>query len=229
MASTRQSRSSSAPTCWSCAPGTTGPRPPRGPRASRVSCAAPRCPSRTGPQARALDQKGTPVGSMRRAATVVPGVRVPVLSRRWRRQAVVHWPYRHQDVQALLPPGLEADLFKRRAWLSLTPFVISAVRVCGVPMVPDCFPETNLRTYVRHRGAHRASGSSPSTSPSHCSWPPDSADFPTTSPNSPLLPPAPTAATPAAENLGRCCRRPRSRSPRHSPGRPGYPPPPGSR
>ncbi|MFD0378729.1 YqjF family protein [Streptomyces sp. NPDC127112] len=70
----------------------------------------------------------------------------------WRRQAFLHWPYRPHDVQALLPPGLQADLFEGRAWVSLTPFVMSTVRVCGMPMIPDTFPETNLRTYVRHRG-----------------------------------------------------------------------------
>ncbi|MFJ3202869.1 YqjF family protein [Streptomyces sp. NPDC086989] len=81
-----------------------------------------------------------------------PAVRLPVLSMHWRLQAFVHWPYRSQDLQALLPPGLEPDLYDGRAWVSLTPFVMSAVRVCGLPMVPDTFPETNLRTYVRHPG-----------------------------------------------------------------------------
>ncbi|KIF01397.1 hypothetical protein PL81_35845 [Streptomyces sp. RSD-27] len=75
-----------------------------------------------------------------------------MLTMHWRQQAFVHWPYRPDDVQALLPPGLEVDLFDGRAWVSLTPFVMAGVRACGLPMVPDTFPETNLRTYVRRRG-----------------------------------------------------------------------------
>ncbi|WP_234332605.1 YqjF family protein [Streptomyces sp. NRRL S-87] len=80
-----------------------------------------------------------------------PAVGVPLLSMYWRRQAFVHWPYRPDDVEALLPPGLRADLFEGRAWVSLTPFVMTEVHACGLPMLPGTFPETNLRTYVRHR------------------------------------------------------------------------------
>ncbi|WP_418960548.1 DUF2071 domain-containing protein [Streptomyces tritici] len=71
---------------------------------------------------------GLPQGG---AAAAAPAVRLPVLSMHWRRQAFVHWPYRPDDVRTLLAPGLEADLYGGRAWVSLTPFVMTAVRAAG--------------------------------------------------------------------------------------------------
>lgn len=63
---------------------------------------------------------------------------------------MVHWSYEAEAVQRLLPPGLLVDRFEGRAWVSLTPFTMAAVRGLGiVPLPPAAFPETNLRTYVR--------------------------------------------------------------------------------
>ena len=57
----------------------------------------------------------------------------------------MHWPYPAEAVQALLPEGLEIDLFDGSAWVGLVPFVLV---VGGVPGFGG-FPETNVRTYVR--------------------------------------------------------------------------------
>ncbi|MFF9851122.1 YqjF family protein [Streptomyces litmocidini] len=77
-------------------------------------------------------------------------VAFPLLSVRWERLAMVHWRYEAEAVQRLLPKGLLVDRFEDRAWVSLTPFVMSSVRGLGVvPLPPASFPETNLRTYVR--------------------------------------------------------------------------------
>ncbi|MFK8909175.1 YqjF family protein [Streptomyces sp. YS-3] len=63
---------------------------------------------------------------------------------------MVHWSYRAEAVQRLLPPGLLVDRFEGRAWVSLTPFEMASVRgLRVVPLPPAVFPETNLRTYVR--------------------------------------------------------------------------------
>lgn len=80
------------------------------------------------------------------------GVRVPFLSVYWTRQAFVHWPYPPAVIQSLLPPHLEADVFAGQGWVSMTPFLMSRTQVLGVPMPRGTFPETNLRTYVRHGG-----------------------------------------------------------------------------
>ncbi len=79
-------------------------------------------------------------------------VRVPALRARWLRQAFVHWPFRPEAVQALLPRELVVDEYDGMAWVGLTPFVMADVRAPGVPAaVPGLptFAETNLRTYVR--------------------------------------------------------------------------------
>ncbi|MDX2937865.1 YqjF family protein [Streptomyces ipomoeae] len=80
-------------------------------------------------------------------------VRVPVLRAGWLRQAFVHWPYPPDEVQSLLPGELVVDTYEGMAWVGLTPFVLADMRPPGVPLVPGLptFPETNLRTYVRHR------------------------------------------------------------------------------
>lgn len=79
---------------------------------------------------------------------------LPVLRMGWVTQPFVHWAFDVADVQRLLPPGLTADEYDGRAWVSLTPFVMAAVRPPGVPAAGPVrwlatFPETNLRTYVR--------------------------------------------------------------------------------
>ncbi|MFD5405120.1 YqjF family protein [Streptomyces griseorubiginosus] len=79
-------------------------------------------------------------------------VRVAAVRARWLRQTFVHWPFRPQAVQALLPPELAVDVYERAAWVGLTPFVMADVRPVGlpakVPALPS-FAQTNLRTYAR--------------------------------------------------------------------------------
>ncbi|MEV3988700.1 DUF2071 domain-containing protein [Streptomyces sp. NPDC049837] len=77
-------------------------------------------------------------------------VTVPMLTARWLSQSFVHWAYPPEEVEALLPDGLEADLFQGRAWVGLTPFVMDSLKAFGaVPLPGPRFLETNLRTYVR--------------------------------------------------------------------------------
>ncbi|MGW0390423.1 YqjF family protein [Streptomyces sp. NPDC003042] len=77
-------------------------------------------------------------------------VRLPMLTMHWRYQTMVHWRCPEEAVQALLPPALRADLFDGSAWVSITPFVMSDVKLVGLLTLPRSdFAETNLRTYVR--------------------------------------------------------------------------------
>jgi uncharacterized protein YqjF (DUF2071 family) len=63
----------------------------------------------------------------------------------------LHWSYEPSVVQALLPDGFEADTFDGRAWVGMTPFVMSDFRLGPIRGVPglSTFPETNVRTYAR--------------------------------------------------------------------------------
>ncbi|OWY59858.1 hypothetical protein B7486_72320, partial [cyanobacterium TDX16] len=67
----------------------------------------------------------------------------------WDRLAFVHWRYEPEDVQRLLPQGLEVDQHDGSAWVSLVPFFLR-VGLPGTPSVPwfSQFAETNVRTYV---------------------------------------------------------------------------------
>jgi len=72
-----------------------------------------------------------------------------VMTMAWQQLTFVHWSYDPADVQRVLPPGLTAQTFEGRAWVSLVPFVMR-VGFPGVGVVPwlSVFPETNVRTYV---------------------------------------------------------------------------------
>jgi uncharacterized protein YqjF (DUF2071 family) len=67
----------------------------------------------------------------------------PVMVHHWREAAFIHWSYPPAVVQRLLPPPLEVDTCRGRAWVGLVPFLLT-VR----PLILAA-PEINLRTYVR--------------------------------------------------------------------------------
>ena len=88
-----------------------------------------------------------PVGSVRRA----------VMVQRWNDLVFCHWRYPAEQVQALLPAGVEVDTFDGSAWVGLIPFHMDDLGVPGWAPLPyvGSFPEVNVRTYVRagdHRG-----------------------------------------------------------------------------
>ena len=75
----------------------------------------------------------------------------PVMLQRWDSLSYVHWRYAPEEVQRLLPPGLEVDIIDGAAWVGLVPFHMQDIRPPrapkGIPWV-GTFPETNIRTYV---------------------------------------------------------------------------------
>lgn len=73
------------------------------------------------------------------------------LRMRWRDLAFLHWPVDPATVRPHVPASLELDLWQGRAWLGVVPFVMAQTRFRLLPKVPTahCFPELNLRTYVR--------------------------------------------------------------------------------
>jgi uncharacterized protein YqjF (DUF2071 family) len=78
-------------------------------------------------------------------------VRRPVMEQTWDRLTFIHWRYRPESVQALLPPDVEIDTFAGSAWVGLTPFLLRNLRLPSAPPFPylSPAPETNVRTYVR--------------------------------------------------------------------------------
>ena len=78
----------------------------------------------------------------------------PAMYQRWRNLLFLHSRHDPNEIQKLLPPGLEIDTFDGSAWVGLVPFRMEGVRPVGFPGVPglSVFPETNVRTYAHFNG-----------------------------------------------------------------------------
>lgn len=77
-------------------------------------------------------------------------VRRPVFRQRWGELAMLHWPVDPGLVAPLLPAGTVSDVHDGTTYVGLVPFVMSDVRVLGLPPLPhlSAFPETNVRLYA---------------------------------------------------------------------------------
>lgn len=77
-------------------------------------------------------------------------LRGPVGYQVWRDLLFLHWPIPYEAVRALVPRGLDLDLFEGQAYVTLIPFLIAESRPIACPrMFATRLLETNLRTYVR--------------------------------------------------------------------------------
>lgn len=78
-------------------------------------------------------------------------VRWPLLAQTWSTFSALHWRYDADVVQRHLPASLTVDTLDGTAWVSITPFLMTDVRLPGLPPVPraSTFCETNVRTYAR--------------------------------------------------------------------------------
>lgn len=77
-----------------------------------------------------------------------------IMTQTWHDLLFAHWPVAADHLRALLPPGLELDLFDRTGWLGVIPFHMTNVAPRATPALPwiSAFPELNVRTYVRAGG-----------------------------------------------------------------------------
>lgn len=69
----------------------------------------------------------------------------------WRDVCFAHWRADAERIENELPPGVSLDRYDGRAWLSVVPFRMTAIRARGAPVLPGFgdVAEINLRTYVR--------------------------------------------------------------------------------
>ncbi|WP_436792820.1 YqjF family protein [Actinospongicola halichondriae] len=74
----------------------------------------------------------------------------------WDQLTFLHWRYERDQVQRLLPEGLEVEECDGSAWVGLVPFYLR-VGLPGIHPVPwlSEFAETNVRTYVRDAAGQR--------------------------------------------------------------------------
>ncbi len=103
------------------------------------------------PASRSLDPERESADPVDRLAPARrPGQRA-VMRQCWSDLLFVHWRVPAEVLRALIPPGLELDLFEGWAYIGLVPFTMTGVRPVGLPAVAglSSFHETNVRTYVR--------------------------------------------------------------------------------
>lgn len=78
----------------------------------------------------------------------------PVMFQQWTHLTFAHVRIDPEIVQALLPSGLEVDTWEGETFLGFVPFVMRGVRPWPIPQALSypTFLETNVRTYVHHKG-----------------------------------------------------------------------------
>ncbi len=75
------------------------------------------------------------------------------LTARWCNLVLANYPVPEELLRPRLPPGLTLDVRDGRCWASLVSFQFLDTRVLGIGWPGyRCFPEWNLRFYVRHEG-----------------------------------------------------------------------------
>ena len=72
----------------------------------------------------------------------------------WENLLFAHWPVGVDQLRPHVPEELPLDTFDDTAWLGVTPFHLSGLRIRGLPPVPrfSSFLELNVRTYVKRDG-----------------------------------------------------------------------------
>jgi len=68
----------------------------------------------------------------------------------WLDLLFAHWPVPEEHLRRVVPPALPIDTFESCAWVGVTPFEVTALRIRGTPAISAIsrFAETNVRTYV---------------------------------------------------------------------------------
>ena len=72
----------------------------------------------------------------------------------WEDLAFIHWEIDESQIRDKVPPQLEIDKYKGKAYIGIIPFRMSGVTKRGYPS-PSYFcdfPEINVRTYVTYEG-----------------------------------------------------------------------------
>jgi uncharacterized protein len=77
-----------------------------------------------------------------------------IMGQTWEDLLFAHWRAPTDQLRALLPEGLELDLYEEEAWIGVVPFRVSGLRARGLLPLPfvSSFLELNVRTYVTAGG-----------------------------------------------------------------------------
>jgi len=74
-----------------------------------------------------------------------------VMGQTWRNLLFAHWRVEHDVLRPFVPERLELEEHDGSAWLGITPFTVTGLRLRGTVPLPlvSQFRELNCRTYVR--------------------------------------------------------------------------------
>src|SRR5438270_8598357 len=77
-----------------------------------------------------------------------------VMEQNWENLLFLHWSFEESAVRPFVPAALDIDTFDGKAWVGITPFKVTGLRLLSLPPIPllDSFHEINVRTYVVHNG-----------------------------------------------------------------------------
>src|SRR5918998_2507341 len=77
-----------------------------------------------------------------------------LMAQTWGDLLFAHWPVPVEALRPLVPRPLPVDTFDGTAWLGVTPFEVSGLRLRGTVPAPRLsrFAELNVRTYTSHGG-----------------------------------------------------------------------------
>lgn len=69
----------------------------------------------------------------------------------WNNAVFLHWEVDLYDLQGIIPPGLDIDLYEGKPWVSLVAFTMEKIRPRHLPPFSPIsnFDEINIRTYVK--------------------------------------------------------------------------------
>ncbi len=72
----------------------------------------------------------------------------------WKDLLFAHWPVPPEAMREHVPRELSVDVFDGDAWLGVTPFGVTGLRLIAMPPLPwvSAFLEINVRTYVTAAG-----------------------------------------------------------------------------
>ena len=77
-----------------------------------------------------------------------------LMAQTWESLLFAHWTMPPGRLRPQVPAELELDTYEGDAYVAVTPFRVTNLRLRGLPPLPrlSTFLELNCRTYVRHRG-----------------------------------------------------------------------------
>ena len=91
-----------------------------------------------------------PTNSIRHSLRQKPEDQKPIMYQEWANVLFLHWEYRVDKIQEMLPEGLHVDTYNNKAYIGIVPFFMKNARPRRLPNLHPLanFMELTMRTYV---------------------------------------------------------------------------------